>query len=366
MLLKDFYNNEFLQQISHTISEFDKNFDSENFIKLSSSQSWSEAELKQRMRLISTALNKYLSPQEYLQKVEILKKLAVKIIKGKNYGLTLIIFPDFIEVFGCSNENFDVSMLALEFFTEFGSSEFAVRQFIKLDEIRALYFLKRWSESKNYHVRRLDSECCRPRLPWGESLQVFKRDPAAIIPILEKLKYDESQYVRRSVANNINDISKDNPQVVLDLLAVWKKENIDEKLIKHALRTLLKQGNKASLGLIDIDCNNLSENFTIQTFALKKAVINISDDLEFEFALESKVSSNKIRLEYAISFLKKNGSYSRKIFQITTKNFAKGVVSFTRKHSFRNLSTRKHYLGEHFISLCANGTEFQKLQFDLN
>ena len=292
-----------------------------------------------------------------------LKQVAFTIPKHKTSGLALIIFPDFVEIFGL--ENFDESMDALEFFTEFGSSEFAVRQFIKLDQKRALEFFKQWSKSKNHHVRRLASEGCRPRLPWGEALQTFKKNPAPILPILENLKNDESEYVRKSVANNLNDISKDHPQLVLDLLKGWKKEEVRENLIRHALRTLLKRGDKQALALIDVDCNNLSEKILIENFSLQKESVEISQDLRFDFNLRNQVLGKKIRLEYAVYFLKKNGSHTKKIFQITTKNFAEGVFSFSKKHSFCDLSTRKHNAGKHLISLVVNGSEFEKIQFDL-
>ena len=363
MLLKEVYNKKFLQCLSSTIHSIDKNFDSRKFLKICSKKSWEEKELKQRMRAVTMALNESLSPKKYQQKLAVLKQVAQEIPKNKMSGLALIIFPDFAEVFGLND--FDDSMQVLEFFTEFGSSEFAVRQFLKLDQKRALNFFINWTKSENHHIRRLASEGCRPRLPWGEALSNFKKNPAAILPILENLKNDESEYVRKSVANNLNDISKDHPQVVLDLLTRWKKEKVRENLIKHALRTLLKQGNKDALKLIDINCNNLSENFAIQSFALQKAEVRISTDLVFDFALRNQAPNNKIRLEYAVYFLKQNGSHTKKIFQITTKNFAEGVFVFSKKHSLRDLSTRKHRAGKHFISLVVNGVEFQKLQFDL-
>ncbi|MBP7710601.1 MAG: DNA alkylation repair protein [Rickettsiales bacterium] len=382
MLLKEVYGDEFLKALAAAILKFDAQFNAKKFLKID----LRAQELKQRMRSITLALDESLSPKKYQQKVEVLKKAVVAISKDKNSGLALIIFPDFVEVFGVSEilkqvqddkiknrhpelvsgsiEIFNFSMQALEFFTEFGSSEFAVRQFIKLDSKHALTFFKKWTKSENYHVRRLASEGCRPRLPWGEALPIFKKDPTEILPILENLKCDESEYVRKSVANNLNDISKDNPEVVLELLAKWQGE-VSERLTIHALRTLLKKGDQRALKLIGIERNILSENFAIESFSLQKAVVKISQDLSFDFALHSKAPNNKIRLEYAVHFLMKNGSLTKKNFQITTKNFAKGVFSFTKKHSFRDLSTRKHNAGRHLISLVVNGLEVDKLEFNL-
>ncbi len=362
MLLKEVYNDEFLNRLAAVILKLDKNFAAKKFLQILK-KNWHTKELKQRMRAISNALNETLAPLTYLQKIAVLKQAAPQILKDKNSNLALIIFADFIEVFGLND--FEFSMSALEFFTEFGSSEFAVRQFIKLDQKRALVFLKKWSKSKNYHVRRLACEGCRPRLPWGEVLQDFKKNPAPILPILENLKFDQVQYVRKSVANNLNDISKDHPQIVLNLMQKWSQQKVDASLIKHALRTLLKRGNTDALKIIGINGDELSKNFTIQTFALQKAVINLSQNMMFDFALHNQASNNKIRLEYAVYFLKKNGTHGKKIFQITTKIFAKGVFKFTKKHRFGNLSTRKHYVGKHLISLVVNGVEFEKKEFQL-
>jgi 3-methyladenine DNA glycosylase AlkC len=355
MNLKEVYSHKFLATLADAVAKVDPKFSKQKFLKNFPEKIWAQKELKQRMRAISFALEGV--------EISALKRVAVSIPKDKMSGLALIIFPDFIEVFGL--KNFDESMAALEFFTEFGSSEFAVRQFIKLDQKRALRFFEKWSKSKNHHVRRLSSEGLRPRLPWGDALTEFKKNPAPILPILENLKHDESEYVRRSVANNLNDISKDHPQLVLDLMKRWKKEGVSKNLIKHALRTLLKKGEKQALTLIDIDCNNLSEKILIENFSLQKESVKISEDLKFDFSLRNQVSGEKIRLEYAVYFLKQNGTYTKKIFQITTKNFAEGVFIFSKKHSFRDLTTRKHYAGKHLISLVVNGSELEKIKFYL-
>ena len=131
MLLKEVYNHEFLQNLSNTILKFDKKFDEKEFLKIAKGKTWEDKSLKERMRAITIAINSSLSVKNFQQKVEILKKTVIELPKDKSSGLALIIFPDFIEVFGL--KDFEYSMLALEFFTEFGSSEFAVRQFIKLN-----------------------------------------------------------------------------------------------------------------------------------------------------------------------------------------------------------------------------------------
>jgi 3-methyladenine DNA glycosylase AlkC len=362
MLLKEVFNHEFLQKLAAAFLVVDEDFDVQKFFK-NFEKNWQEKELKQRMRAVALAVDESLSGEKFSQKIGVITQVAQKISKDKNSNLALIFLCDFVEVFGL--EHFDLSMRALEFLTEFGSAEFAVRQFIKLDEARALGFLLEWSKSQNHHVRRLASEGCRPRLPWGEDLKNFKKNPTPILSILESLKFDQSRYVQKSVANSLNDISKDNPQLVLNLLQKWCDEKVSESLIKHALRGLLKKGDKIALKIIGVETANLTKNFTIQSFALQKAALNISQDLHFDFVLQNKASNSKIRLEYAVYFLLKNGSHSKKIFQITTKNFTEGVFAFTKKHAFRDLSTRKHNAGKHLISLVVNGVEVEKKEFNL-
>jgi len=126
-----------------------------------------------------------------------------------NYGLENMIFQDFVEVYGL--DSFDVSMMAFEVFTVNSSSEFAIRKFILKYEEKTMIQMLLWAKSENEHVRRLASEGSRSRLPWAVALPVFKEDPTSVVEILELLKDDVSAYVRKSVANNLNDISKDNP-----------------------------------------------------------------------------------------------------------------------------------------------------------
>jgi len=355
MNLKEVYNQNFLEDLSKSIIDFDQ----KKFLKITSLD-WQEKSLKERMRAISRAIDIcFIETKNYQKKIEILKLAVNKISKNKNSSLALIIFADFIEVFGL--DDFDFSMNALAFFTEFGSAEFAVRVFIKKNEKKAISFLKKWAISDNFHIRRLASECCRPRLPWGFALENFKKNPQEILPILELLKNDQEKYVKKSIANNLNDISKDHPKIVLETLKRWKKEKIDLFIIKHALRTLLKQGNSEALEIIGIKKQTAKNNqISITKFSLNKESITQNEKLIFSFWLKNNLSKTLIRIEYAIYFLRKNCLHNKKVFQITTKNFDKGVFNFAKTHSFCDLSTRRHYKGEHFVSIIVNGVEFDR------
>lgn len=360
MNLKEVYDQHFFFSLAKSLAKFCAHFDEKEFLELIYEGNWEKRELKDRMRHICYVLNKIFTKNHqknshsggnYQSDIEILKKVASDVIITSKYpALSLIIFANYVEIFGL--DNLEISMEALEFFTPIGSAEFAVRPFyVKYPQQTLQYFLK-WSKSENYHVRRLASEGARPRLPWGIALQTLKKDPTPIIPILENLKDDETEYVRKSVANNLNDICKDNPKIALILGEKWLKNPAknSQKLVKHGLRTLLKSSNSEALKLFDyVNVKNPVELFDLQNFT-----INIGENLGFNFKLRLE-NEAKLRIEYAIYFLRKDQKFSKKVFQITEKNFEKGEFFFQKKHSFRPITTRKYNVGTHKISLIING-----------
>ena len=203
-------------------------------------------------------------PKEYDKSITILKNTFLKM--NSKYTLENIIFQDFVEVYGL--EEFKISMNALSCFTINSSSEFAIRQFILKYPDLTMAQMRKWAVDKNEDIRRLASEGCRPRLPWAISLAKFKENPQDILDILEILKDDESLYVRRSVANNLNDISKDNPQIVRDITLKWI--GIDKNrdwILKHGCRTLLKSADIQILNMFGFKEN---KNLVIDNFVADK------------------------------------------------------------------------------------------------
>ena len=150
------------------------------------------------------------------------------------------------------HDHFDLSMTLFKEITKRMSSEFGIRFFILKFPKKTLSVLKTWTTDDNRHVRRLVSEGIRPRLPWAMSLPIFIKDPAPVIKLLERLKDDKEEYVRRSVANNLNDIAKDHPDLVAEIAARWIQGASQErkKLIRHACRTLIKSGHKKTLRVL--------------------------------------------------------------------------------------------------------------------
>lgn len=352
--LKDmFFTQSSMDTFADTIQQFYPELDKKRFIRLVFDETFADKEILDKMRHTTQCLKKTL-PESYKKALDILKKAA-----PHAKGFEALSLPDYVATYGM--EEWDLSLPALYHFTKYSTSELAIRPFLAEDPEKVMALMTEWAEDKDPKVRRFASEGCRPRLPWATALPKFKKDPSLILPILEKLKNDESEDVRRSVANNLNDISKDNPDVALAICESWygRSKNTD-KIVKHACRTMLKAGNKRALllfGYSDPSTMNL-ENFKLEQTKLK-----IGDYVRFSFDLELKEKS-KVRLEYAIFYVKAKDQLSKKIFKITENDYASGTHTIARKHSLANMSTRKHFPGTHHVAIIVNGVEMAKASFD--
>lgn len=361
--LKNIYNQHFFDKftkaLKHTFSDFDKNL----FLDIIYDNEWKNRELKQRMRHISTTLKEFL-PTDYKSSIKTILKL-INHLKENQFGLSFeyMFISDFVEQYGL--DEYSISVKALEEITQFTSCEFAVRPFIIKYPKKMMEQMFIWSQHKHHGVRRFSTEGCRPRLPWAMALPELKVNPKTIIPILENLKNDNSEFVRKSVANNLNDISKDNPETVINLVKKWQGESKNtDWIIKHGCRTLLKQGNSEVMALFGFGS---VKNIKIINFKITTLKMKIGQNLEFNFKLMNNSNQNtKIRLEYGLYYQKANGSLSKKVYKISEKEYAKNTTThIKRKQSFRIITTRKFHLGLHQLSIIINGNEFEKLDFKL-
>lgn len=354
-LLKDDYNRQSVTELAESIVLVNPVFDKENFLAEVFKPNWPERELKARLLRITECLGAALD-RDFPQA---LKVLRAAVAKKRFEGLMGLVYPEFVSLYGLSH--WTDSMKGLAEFTSLCSSEFAVRPFIEADTHRMMKQMFRWSRSKDAHVRRLASEGCRPRLPWAPALPAFKQDPSPILPILTELKADPSEYVRRSVANNLNDISKDHPELVLELGRSWINQCVEtDWVVKHGCRTLLKQGDLRALALFGY---RPGDELVVDSFRLQNKFVAIGDSLGFQFSVSGVPALGRIRLEYSISFVKKGG-YSRcKIFKISEGEFNEESRFYERIHSFKQRSTRTHYPGKHRLTLLVNGIEKGSLVF---
>lgn len=331
-------------------------FDEQRFMELIYDENWKNKELKQRIRHIAITLTQTLPPT-YADALTILTTLAPR-CRGFEY----LFFPEYVELNGM--DHFELSITALAIFTRSSSSEFAVRPFILKDPEKMMNQMMRWANDENEHLRRLASEGCRPRLPWAANLNLFKIDPTPILPILTLLKEDTSEYVRKSVANNLNDISKDHPLLILELAKKWHGQHPHTNwIVKHGCRTLLKTGNSQVLSLFGF---TEFDDIQISQLSLLHDIISIGDDLEFSFNIDNRsIQSKKLRIEYEIGFVKAKGSLMAKRFKLSERTYGLGVSSITKKHSFKVITTRNYYAGKHRLSIYINGKELASVLFNL-
>ncbi len=362
-LLKDLYSPAFYDRLTTALTSTLPDFDRQKFLKEIFSDDFISKELKERMKHTSKVLYGFL-PANYPETIEIIKKTIKELRKegiGED-GLAYMFLPDYLETYGI--DYFDESVDALEFVTQFVSCEFAVRPFILKYGDRMIAKMQEWSLHESHKVRRLASEGSRPRLPWAMGIPFLKKDPGSILPILENLKQDSSEYVRRSVANSLNDIAKDHPNLVLDFAKSWSGLSIEtDAIIKHGCRTLLKQGHPEILkhyGLND-------EGILLKDFKVLTPKVSIGESLAFSFSVKNEnPMAQKIRLEYAIYYKKQNGQNTKKVFKISERIYPAGAeVSIVRKQKFVIITTRRFHLGDHQIAMIINGAEKESSSFDL-
>lgn len=356
-LLKEIYNEVFFEQLTGKLKTEYPAFPERTFLELVYAGDWEPLALKQRMRRISESLRATL-PADYRAALDILKRAAVD-----SRGLPYMMYPDFVEVYGL--EDPEASIEALACFTRYSSSEFAVRPFIVRYPALMLDRLKLWAADPDEHVRRLASEGSRPRLPWAMALSEFKRDPRPVLALLELLKEDESEYVRRSVANNLNDIAKDHPSLVLDTARRWygRHPNTDW-IVRHGCRGLLKRCDPEALRFFGFVP---AETIEVRGLAVAPELIRIGGPASMGFTLVNHGEKPvRLRIEYGIDFVKANGRSSRKLFKLSEKTYAPGTSAVAFTHSFVQLTTRKHYPGEHRLAVIVNGIEKALVPFYLH
>ncbi|ATC62487.1 DNA alkylation repair protein [Nibricoccus aquaticus] len=356
--LKEWFNAARYRWFADELASLTPRFDRKKFLA-HTLPGLDERSLLQRIRRTSEAMSATL-PADYPKALAVLKKLAPRF----DHNFVTLVLPDFVGLYG--HDDFDASMDALAFFTRFGSAEFAIREFLKRDLPRTLAVMERWSLDKNEHLRRLASEGCRPRLPWSFRLPALIADPSPVAPILENLRADDSLYVRKSVANHLNDITKDHPDWTLATLRRWTTKNPHTAWIaRRALRTLIKAGHPEALALFGVKPGAFVR---VENLTLSAPAITLGDRLSFSYDVTSTSSrSQRIVADYAVHYVKKSGDLSRKVFKLSEFDLpARSRVSLKKSQRFQNFTTRTHYAGEHRIELLLNGQSVASTSFMLH
>lgn len=345
--LREMFNAARFRAIAGLLADCQPGFDVRRFVRLATT-GLAPLTLLQRLRHGTHALHATL-PADYPAALAVLRQLAPRI----THGFVGMLLPDYVGVYG--QGHFDDSMAALEYFTRFSSGEFAIREFLRQDLTRTLAVMERWSREPNEHVRRLASEGSRPRLPWSFRLESLIADPAPVAPILENLKADPSLYVRKSVANHLNDISKDHPDWMLTRLRSWDLGHPHTQWIaKRAARTLIKAGHQGALALFNFGGRPA---VAVTNLRLSTARLMLGQTIEFSFTLTSTARrTQRLAVDYRLHYVKSSGGTAVKVFKLREVTLApRQRITLGKRQTLRNFTTRKHYTGRHRLEIQVNG-----------
>jgi 3-methyladenine DNA glycosylase AlkC len=261
---------------------------------------------------------------------------------------------------------FDDAMALLAELTGRLTAEFAIRTLLDRDLDRALATVLTWTDSPDQDVRRLASEGTRPFLPWAKRVPAILADPRATLPVLDALYRDDSEYVRRSVANHLNDLSRQQPEIVVETAARWLAEpdGNTARLVRHGLRTLVKRGDPGALGLLGFTA---AATLDVVGPVLSATRIPYGGTVGFTVTITNTASvPARLAIDYIVQHRKANGSQRGKTFKLTTATLAPGERrQLSREHSFREITTRRYYPGAHAIEIQVNGVVSGQSEFTL-
>ena len=245
------------------------------------------------------------------------------------------------------------------------TAEFAVRPLLSHDLDRSLAAALRWTRSDDEHVRRLASEGTRRHLPWGTQVAGLSADPTVTLPILDALYRDESEYVRRSVANHLNDLSRKDPEVTVETARRWLEAPAPTTLplVRHALRTLVKRGDPDALALLGF----APTPDVVAELTLEATEVRVGEALGLTATVHNGgAGAARVVVDYVVHHRKANGSQTTKVFKLTTADIGPGeTLRLGRRHSFKVITTRRYHPGAHAVELQVNGVAAGRRDFEL-
>jgi 3-methyladenine DNA glycosylase AlkC len=315
---------------------------------------------------IADALRKHL-PHEYPRAVDILLVSAMQPHDHKASGgmASFLFMPHLYFIAKHGLDHFEDSMRAQHALTQRFTAEYSIRAFLEKHPQKTLERLREWASDPSHHVRRLVSEGTRPRLPWAPRLRAFQQDPRPVIELLESLKDDPELYVRRSVANNLNDIGKDHPEVLIKIARRWLRDAGPERqwIVRHALRSAVKRAEPGALAALGYG-REAVVTLRNKTVAPSSPRIGGHVSIGFELANHSRKPA-RVLADLVVYFVKARG-YGAKTFKLRSLTLPPGEsVALAKRIGLRQLTTRKHYPGVHRVEALLNGRRYPLGKFEL-
>ncbi len=325
-------------------------------------------ELKARVRVMSAALRRHLPPTYEDALAILVESLGPELADDEGmftHGWYLMPVARFVEDYGL--DSFDRSLAALREITRRHTSEYAIRPYLVRYPEQTLACLREWVHDPSPHVRRLVSEGTRPRLPWASRLEAFARDPRPVVALLDHLVDDPSAFVRKSVANNLNDISKDHPEYVLSTADRWLAQSASERttwIVRHGLRTLIKAGDQRALALLGVSGGDKAQ---LRNLVFSPSTVRLGETVSFAFELHNAdMREHSLIVDYLIHFARPRGRPYTQVFKLASMDLAAADTRKIRKsHAFEPVRVRRYHPGPHRLEIRVNGAVVDGFDFEL-
>jgi 3-methyladenine DNA glycosylase AlkC len=369
---KEWIGIELVRTMAKHLRRVHEGFPRERFVKLAST-GLAELELKARVLHVADALAATL-PSSFAQAAKILERSLApprsdadlsKLVPCDAGLAGWAVWPmtDYVARYGIKHAK--RALRCLHALTQRNTAEYAIRPFLIEHRELTMATLHEWLDDESPHVRRLVSEGTRPRLPWGIQLRHLVADPTPAFPFLQQLQDDESEYVRRSVANHLNDIAKDHPGHVADWLERSLPDANDQRrsMLRHASRTLIKRADQRVLKAWGM-ANPLRGD---ATFSVSPTKVLQGDAATLSVVLQSRAKKSQVLMvDYVVHHVKKGGVTSAKTWKGWQLTLHPGECrELQKKHSLKIVTTRRDYPGRHAVDLMINGKVVASAWFDL-
>ena len=364
--LKNLLSLATLPIVARMMAAVSPSFDAPAFIA-EAALNYEPLDLMARGLKIARALRSHL-PSEYAAAAEVLiASLQLDLAEPAEQPLSSFIYLPhsfFIAEYGL--DDFETSMRAQYALTQRFTAEFSMRAFLLQQPAQVLARFTDWAGDTNTHIRRLVSESTRPRLPWAPRLRAFQQDPRPVLALLELLKDDPELYVRRSVANNLNDIGKDHPDLLLETVRRWLVDASEERrwIVRHALRSAVK---RAEAGALEVLGFGASADVEILNASIVPTRVAVGQSVTVGFSVYNDTpQAQQVLVDFRIHYIKANGNASPKVFKLKTVELApQQTVALSKKISLKEMTTRTHYAGIHRVEIVLNGRVAPLGEFEL-